>query len=56
MKYQISCIGKSSNSYEQKLIENYLNRLDGKIKIKEINLKNPNPIVEIEEQGNKVIK
>ena len=56
MKYQISCIGKSSNSSEQKLIEKYLNRLDGKIKIKEINLKNPNPIVEIEEQGNKLIK
>ena len=55
MKYQISCIGKSSNSYEQKLIEKYLKRLEGKLQIKEISLKNPNPILEIEEQGNRLI-
>ena len=34
MKYQISCIGKSSNTPEQDLIQKYLNRIKNKVYIK----------------------
>ena len=36
MKYQISCIGKSSNSLENKLIEKFTRRISNKITIKEV--------------------
>ncbi len=42
MKYQITCIGKASNTPEQSLINKYLKRLGKKIIIKEISKKYEN--------------
>ena len=55
MKYQISCIGKSSNTPEQSLIQKYLNRIKNKVYIKEINFKNENSSLNIEEEGKKLL-
>ena len=56
MKYQISCIGKSSNTLEQKIIDKYLNRIKNKLIIKEVNLKKQNSSLQIIEEGNKLIE
>ena len=55
MKYQISCIGKSSNSPEQNLIEKYLIRVNNKVDIKEIGLKNQSSHSNIEEEGKMIL-
>ena len=56
MKYQISCIGKSSNTLEQKVIDKYLKRIKKKIIIKEVNLKKQDSSLQIVEEGNKLIE
>ena len=40
MKYQITCVGKFSDSVEGKLFDKYLKRIKKKIILKEINIKN----------------
>ena len=56
MKYQISCIGKSTNTLEHKIIDKYLKRIKNKLIIKEVNLKKQNSSLQILEEGNKLIK
>ena len=56
MKYQISCIGKSENTSEKKLIDKYSLRLGDKLKIREINVKNNYSIREIEKEGEQLMK
>ena len=51
MKYQISCIGKSNNRDEQKLIDKYLKRMGHKLKIKEVNFKNKHSNIDIDKEG-----
>ena len=55
MKYQISCIGKSTNTLEHKIIDKYLKRIKNKLIIKEVNLKKQNSSLQIVEEGNKLI-
>ncbi len=55
MKYQISCIGKASNTPEQSLINKYLKRLHNKIIIKEISQKN-DFFNKLDEQDEKLLK
>ncbi len=55
MKYQISCIGKSSNSFEQKIIEKYKKRIKKKIIIREVIIKKNKSNFQIAEEGNKLI-
>ena len=56
MKYQISCIGKSTNTLEHKIIDKYLKRIKNKLTIKEVNLKKQNSSLQIIEEGNKLIE
>ena len=55
MKYQISCIGKSSNTPENILIEKYLQRMGKKLKIIEINFKNKKIQKNIDQEGEKIL-
>ncbi len=56
MKYQISCIGKSTNTLEHKIIDKYLKRIKNKLIIKEVNLKKQNSSLQVVEEGNKLIE
>ena len=56
MKYQISCIGKSSNSLENKLIEKFTRRISNKITIKEVIVKKKISDCVIEKEGDMLLE
>ncbi len=55
MKYQISCVGKALNTPEQNLIDKYLIRINNKIYIKEISIKNERSNSNIEKEGESIL-